>query len=223
MDVDEPAAPQPEDGPPLPPGGEDAWFASAEDYRHRQVWEEAIRHYRFVLLKSPRRAEALFGLALSYEAKAREPGYESYLSAAAGEYRKIIGIDPAIGKAHDGLLAVSAKLGQLDGLMEEYKARIARGGEITPFKDAFRKIQAMLIMQASPARKPPPPVPGFISILFGWVTPGVGFLAAAAAVFVRLKGSPDTSPIVAAGLGKLSLMSFMLFLGYKLYVYWRSR
>ncbi len=212
----------PEGGFPLPPENAEELFLQAEEARRRQVWEKAIRCYRFSLQKDPSRKDALRGLALSYEAKSLEPGYESYLSSAMEQYRKIIALDPACGPAHDGLLVAAAKSGLLDELMKEYKERIAAGGSVHAFRDAFRKMQTLLLLRAAPIKTAPPPVPPLLSLLFGLVAPGVGVLTLIGAVLVRLKGgAAPTALLIAYGLAKISFFSFLSFLGYKVFLYWR--
>jgi hypothetical protein len=212
----------PEGGPPAPPGTGEELFFQAEGFRHRQVWEEAIRLYRFSLQKSPDKLETRFGLGLSYEGKSREPGYESYLQAAMAEYRKIIGMDPRWIRAHDALLAASAKADALDDMLSEYHGLIAAGKDVQAFKDTLKKVQALLLLKTAPAEKivPPPPI---MSFLFGLAAPGIGILALLAAFIVRLKGGGEGNPLLIFRiLMKISMGGFFSFLGYKVYLYWRS-
>jgi len=212
----------PEGGPPLPPESAEVLFLQAEEARRHQVWETAIRHYRFALQKDPSRKDALHGLALSYEAKSLEPGYESYLSSAMEQYRKMIALDSACGMAHDGLLVAAAKMGLLNELMEEYRKRIASGGPVQAFREAFRKMQTLLLLQAAPVKKGGSPPPPIFSLLFGVVAPGVAILTLIGAILVRVKGgSAPTATLIAYGLAKISFFSFLSFLGYKVFLYWR--
>lgn len=214
--------PPPEGGPPAPPGTAEELFFQAEASRHRQVWEEAMRLYRFALQKSPDKPEFRYGLALAYEGKAKEPGYESYLHSAITEYRKIIASDPGWAKAHDALLAASLKADLLDDLLAEYQAKITAGKDVQMFKDTLRKIQALLILKAAPVVKATPPPP-LLSFLLGFAAPGIGVVTLIAALIIRLKGGgAEASGLIAMGLMKLSLGGFLSFFCFKVYVYWRS-
>ncbi len=197
-------------------------FQAAEAARHRQVWEEAIRLYRFALQKSPSHMKAIHGLALSYEAKSREPGYGSYLESAMGEYRKMTALEPRLREAHDGLLAAAVRAGLLDELMEEYKSRISRGGDVLAFQECFRKMQALLLLRADPVKRDASPPPAAISFLFGLIAPGMGLICAGAALFLRVKGGGSQNALlISYGLMKLAFGAFTSFLGYKIFLYWR--
>jgi hypothetical protein len=220
---DEPQDVPPPDGPVVPPETADQLFAQAEDFRHRQVWEEAIRLYRFCLQKDPARLDAAFGLAQTYEGKAREPGYESYAQSAMAEYRRITILDPSSSRAHDALLAAGLKADSLDELLADYKSRLAKAGEQEVFRSVIRKIEALLLLKAAPVKvvafRPPP----FIAVLFGLLAPGVAVLSIIASLILRLKGGQEgTAPLIAAVLMKVSVASFIAFVAYKLYVSWRS-
>jgi tetratricopeptide (TPR) repeat protein len=219
---DAPAGPAPGGGPPLPPGEPEEWFLRAEDFRRRRVWEEAIRLYRFFLQWNPSSLDALRGLALACEGKSREPGYGSYLHESIILYRRMIALSPGFGAAHDGLLAASSKAGLLEPLIEEYEARIAQGGEVAAFQDALRKMEAMLILKISGDKRALPPLPVFVSLLFGLLAPGLGLLSAGFALLVRLKPAMFPSALLlSGGIFKISLMLFFSFFAYKVFQYWR--
>jgi tetratricopeptide (TPR) repeat protein len=213
----------PDQGPVAPPGTAEELFRQAEDFRHRQVWEEAIRFYRFSLQKDPSNPAAHKGLAASYEAKSREPGYESYLQSAMGEYRKIIAQNPTSNEAHDSLLAAAVRAGELDALMEEYKARIAKGGDVEAFRKAFGKMRSLFLVQTEQTKSKIEPPPAIVSFLFGSVAPGISLIAGGAAMFVRLKGGANhNAALISLILLKISLGAFFSFLAYKVFLFWRE-
>jgi tetratricopeptide (TPR) repeat protein len=213
----------PEIQPPDPSVPAKDYFSEAEAARRNLVWEEAIRLYRHAVKQNPANMDAVYGLALSYEAKGREPGYESYLQSALAEYRRMIALDPSSAKAHDGLLAAAVKQDLLGDLLEEYKALIAKGGEhVEVFRAVLRKIQTLLLMKASPVKAEVTPPPPLLSFLLGLVAPGIGIISLGVAMLLRLKGggSPQAG-MIAYGLVRLSVGAFFSFFGYKIYLYWR--
>lgn len=213
------------EGAPLPPEPAEELLAKAEDARHRQVWEESIRLYRFSLQKSPQNIDAVLGLAAAYEGKSREPGYESYFQSAMESYRKAVALEPGSVKVHDAFLAAVVKAGALDGLMEEYKRMAAAAGEghAQIFKDATRKIQTLLIMQTANVKKGPPPLPGIMTFTLGVAAPLTALVSLAAAVILRLKAEGgDAHALISFALTKISAAAFFAFIGYKVFVYWRT-
>lgn len=221
--MDDPSLPAEPSGPPVPPESAEELYAQAETARHKQVWEEAIRLYRFALQKSPNHKESIQGLALAYQEKSREPGYESYFQSAVGEYRKLVLLDPLDPKAHDALLAAVLKADTLDALLDDYKRLAAQSSQPQIFKDGIRKIQTLLLLRTSNVKKGPPPLPGFVNLIFSLIAPGVAVVALIAGVIVRLKGQTDTSTLFTLALFKTSFAAFFSFIGYKIFVYLRSR
>lgn len=167
----------------------DAFVKQAEIARQKQAWDDVVKIYQIALKQIPEDRRLRHGLAAAYVAKADRMAFRPFYQHALGEYWRLVNSDPKDEKAHDGLLTAAEKANQLGDLVEEYRARLARGVDVECYREAFKKIQAIYFLKAEPQREAPPSE-GFIRTAFGRIAPIVALVCLVGWTIVRLKIGP---------------------------------
>lgn len=167
----------------------DAFIKQAEIARQKQAWDDVVKIYQIALKQIPEDRRLRHGLAAAYVAKADRAAFRPLYQHALEEYWRLVNSDPKDHKAHDGLLTAAEKADQLGELVDEYKARLARGSDVESYRVAFKKIQAIYFLKAEPQREAVS-TGGFIRTAFGRVAPIVALVCLVGWTVVRLKIGP---------------------------------
>lgn len=140
--------------------------------------------------------------------------FRPFYQHAIEEYWRLVNADPKDEKAHEGLLTAAVKADQLADVMEEYRARLARGTEAECYRTAFKKIQALYLLKAEPQQETSSGG-GFVRTVFGRVAPLVALVCLVGWTVVRMKIGPRpdlASPKLVATATVLVRTGFFTFL-----------
>lgn len=167
----------------------EAFIKQADIARQKQAWDDVVKIFQIALKQIPEDRRLRHGLAAGYVAKADRMAFRPFYQHAIEEYWRLVNSDPKDEKAHEGLLTAAVKADQLGDVMDEYRARLARGSEIESYRGAFKKIQALYLLKAEPNREAAP-AGGFIRTAFGRVAPLVALVCLVGWTIVRMKIGP---------------------------------
>lgn len=197
----------------------EAFLKQADIARQKQAWDDVLKIYQIALKQIPNDRQLRHGLASAYVAKADRMSFRPFYQHAIEEYWHLVNSDPKDEKAHEGLLTAAVKADQLADVMEEYRARLARGTDVESYRAAFKKIQALYFLKAEPQRDTASSG-GFLRTALGRVAPAVALLCLIGWTVVRLKigTRPETaSPKLLAAatvLVRTTIFSFLATLSY---------
>jgi tetratricopeptide (TPR) repeat protein len=201
-----------------------AFLRQGDAALEKKAWGEAVRIYELALQQRPEDLYSLrlyYGLAQAYEGKSRDEG-EPFLLKAMDQYRKMIDLDPECTEAHDGLLAAATKTQQLQGLLDEYKARLAADPSSEIYRNSFRKIEALLLMQAKP-REPIHKPHRFTWMLLEVGLPLFSLLGFLGHIFFRVQKKFVAAEAIGSLLLRTSFFLLSVYLFYKVYMHFRHR
>lgn len=193
----------------------EAFLKQADIARQKQAWDDVVKIFQIALKQIPDDRQLRHGLAAGFVAKADRLSFRPFYQHAIEEYWRLVNSDPKDDKAHEGLMTAAVKADQLSDVMEEYRARLARGTDVVCYREAFKKIQALYFLKAEPHRDTQSTV-GFVQTAFGRVAPAVALLSLIAWTVVRLKIGPKAdmaSPRLLATATVLIRTSVFTFLG----------
>ncbi|MBK8574128.1 MAG: hypothetical protein IPN90_00070 [Elusimicrobia bacterium] len=206
----------------------EGFLKQADIARQKQAWDDVVKIFQIALKQIPDDRRLRHGLAAGYTAKADRLSFRPFYQHAIEEYWRLVNSDPKDEKAHEGLLTAAVKADQLADVMEEYRARLARGSEVDCYRSAFKKIQALYLLRAEP-QKETPPTGGFLRTAFGRVAPLVALVCLVGWTVVRIKIGPHpdaASPkmlAAATALVRTGIFSFMVSFFYYLVRFLRSK
>ncbi len=197
----------------------EAFVKQADIARQKQAWDDVLKIFQIALKQIPDDRRLRHGLAAAYVAKADRMAFRPFYQHAIEEYWRLVNSDPKDEKAHEGLLTAAVKADQLGDVMDEYRARLARGSEVESYRAAFKKIQALYFLKAEPQPEAPSGG-GFIRTALGRVAPIVALVCLVGWTVVRLKIGPRSemaSPkmiAAATALVRTGLFSLLASLSY---------
>lgn len=197
----------------------EAFIKQADIARQKQAWDDVVKIFQVALKQIPEDRQLRHGLAAAYVAKADRMSFRPFYQHAMEEYWRLVNADPKDDKAHEGLLTSAVKADQLGDVMEEYRARLARGSEVECYRAAFKKIQALYFLKAEPQREAPA-TGGFIRKAFGRAAPILALLCLIGWTVVRLKIGPNSevaSPkllATATALFRTGMFAFLVSVSY---------
>ncbi len=197
----------------------EGFLKQADIARQRQSWDDVLKIFQIALRQVPDDRRLRHGLAAAYVSKADRVSFKPFYQHALEEYWRLVNSDPKDPRAHEGLMTAAVKADQLAEVMEEYRARIARGVEAESYKEAFKKIQTLYFLKAEPVQSSAPSG-GFVRTVFGRAAPIVALVCLIVWVIVRQKigVQPDSeSPKLAAFavlMGRTGIFSFVASLFY---------
>lgn len=197
----------------------EGFLKQADIARQRQAWDDVLKIFQIALKQVPDDRRLRHGLAAAYVAKADRVSFKPFYQHALEEYWRLVNSDPKDAKAHEGLMTAAVKADQLAEVMEEYRARIARGVETDSYKEAFKKIQTLYFLKAEPVQTSGSSG-GFLRTVFGRVAPILALVCLIVWVILRQKIGlqPDSaSPKLAAiavVTGRAGFFSFIASLVY---------
>lgn len=213
MNGDPFSSPDPDPGDAFRP--EDL-FREAEEARHKQIWEKAIRAYQRALKEAPGDVRLRLGLGRAYEGKSRDNDAQAFLLLAMEQYRLALQTDPRSQEAHDALLAATAKTDGLEDLLKEYRARLAKNPADELCRAAIRKMETLLLLRVKPPETAAPQASRFTWFLMERLLPVTGLGLVLGSVLTRIKaGSPMAHTLEVAFL-RSGAFFLALFLVYKL-------
>jgi tetratricopeptide (TPR) repeat protein len=169
----------------------EAFIKQADIARQKQAWDDVVKIFQIALKQIPEDRQLRHGLAAAYVAKADRMSFRPFYQHAMEEYWRLVNTDPKDDKAHEGLLTSAVKADQLADVMDEYRARLARGSEVESYRAAFKKIQALYFLKAEPQREAPA-TGGVIRKAFGRGAPLLALLCLIGWTVVRLKIGPHS-------------------------------
>ncbi len=205
----------------------EAFIKQADIARQKQAWDDVVKIFQIALKQIPEDRRLRHGLAAAYVAKADRMAFRPFYQHAIEEYWGLVNSDPKDEKAHEGLLTASVKADQLGDVMEEYRARLARGSEVESYRGAFKKIQALYFLKAEPQREAPS-AGGFIRTAFGRIAPLLALICLVGWTIVRLKIGPRSeiaSPkmlAAATALGRTGAFALLTSLSYYTFRFLRT-
>ncbi len=197
----------------------EGFLKQADIARQRQASDDVLKIFQIALRQVPDDRRLRHGLAAAYVAKADRVSFKPFYQHALEEYWRLVNSDPKDAKAHEGLMTAAVKADQLAEVMEEYRARIARGAEAESYKEAFKKIQTLYFLKAEPVQNSGPSG-GFVRTVFGRAAPILALVCLIVWVIVRQKMGlqPDSaSPKLAAFavlMGRTGIFSLVASLTY---------
>jgi hypothetical protein len=200
----------------------EAFLKQAEIARQKQAWDDVVRIFQIALKQIPDNRQLQHGLAAAFVSKADRMSFRPFYQHAIEEYWRLVNSNPKDDRAHEGLLTAAVKADQLGEVMEEYRARLARGTEVECYRAAFKKIQALYFMRVE-TQGSGPKTAGFFPFLFGRAAPIVALMCLVGWVVLRMKIGPRpelSSPkmlAVAAVLVRTGIFSFLVSLGYYIF------
>jgi tetratricopeptide (TPR) repeat protein len=168
----------------------EAFLKQAEIARQKLAWDDVVKIFQIALKQIPGNRSLRRGLAAAYVSKADRMSFRPFYHHAMEEYWRLVNSDPKDEQAHDGLLTAAVKADQLGEVMEEYRARLARGTEVECYRAAFKKIQALYFLRAEPQRDAPSST-DYFKFVFGRVAPIVSLVCLIAWVILRVKIGPQ--------------------------------
>lgn len=167
----------------------EAFLKQADIARQKQAWDDVVKIFQIALKQIPENRQLRHGLAAGYIAKADRMAFRPFYHHAVEEYWRLVNSDPKDEKAHEGLLTAAVKADQLADVLEEYRARLARGTEVECYRAAFKKIQALYLLKAEPQQEIHPSG-GFARAVFGRAAPLVALACLVAWIVIRIKIGP---------------------------------
>lgn len=203
------------------------YLKQAEIARQRLAWDDAVKVYQIALRQAPDDRRLRLGLAQSYEAKAQQAGLKPMFLMALQEYWRLVGQDPTDPKLHDGLLAVAMKADRMEDTLAEYQVRQKDHPEVEAYKEAFKKLQALLLLRAEPVVAASQSPKGFAHTLMSRIVPFLflGCLIGWLVVAMKMGPGGAANPNLKATAAVLSKSSFFLiaiYLGYQVFLRLRS-
>jgi tetratricopeptide (TPR) repeat protein len=217
-----------EPGADAPLDADDAEFSieiflrQAEIFRQKQAYGDLLKTFHLALKEFPTDLRLLHGLAQAYEAQAGVSfDGKALLRQAVDGYWRVISLDPADTAAHDGLVAAALKADLVEEVFETYRERAKQFPDVPAYRDAIKKIQAVLTMRVDRPLETPA-VGGLVNTVFARITPLAGLLSLATwGVITALKKRPEgVSKMVAAvgvSLGRAGIVLVLCYAGYLFY------
>ncbi|HRY29179.1 MAG TPA: tetratricopeptide repeat protein [Elusimicrobiota bacterium] len=194
-----------------------ALLREAENYRQQKIWEAAIPSYQKALKLEPGHVRSHLGLGHVYAAKGQEAGSRGFLLLSAEHFRKALATDPNCREAHESLLAVTAKMGQWDELLQDYKARLVKDPENPSLKDAMKKIQAAFLLRTTPSAAPPKPQ-GLLWTFFNVGLPLLGFVSFFLALIFRIQNIIPSWTTLYVGFLRMGTFFFVVYFLLRLFL-----